>query len=333
MTKVNWGVISSAKIATEHLIPAINKSSNSRFYAIASRDEKTAKKISKKFKNVKYYGSYNKLYKDKDVSIVYNPLPNHLHLNSTIEACKNKKHVLLEKPITLKSNEVDLLINASKKYKVIIKEAFMVRYHPQWQWIKKIIQKGELGKVKGISSIFSYSNSDPENIRNIKKYGGGALYDIGCYPILISRYILGKEPKKVVATCIKDKKFKTDILSSAILDFDGIHSTFICSTQTNKSQQVMILGTKKTLVIENPFNAMSNKSTFVVIYKGNSIYRKDNQVKEFLPSDQYSNQVSVFSNHVLKKTKIDFGLQDSKNNMKVIDSMFKSIKEKKWINI
>ena len=333
MRKVNWGVISSAKIATEHLISAINKSSNSRFYAIASRNEKIAKKISKKFKKVKYYGNYDKLYKDKDVSILYNPLPNHLHLKSTLEACKHKKHVLLEKPITLKSNEVDQLIRVSKKYKVIIKEAFMVRYHPQWQWIKKIIKQGELGKVKGISSIFSYSNFDPKNIRNIKKYGGGALYDIGCYPILISRYILEKEPKKVVATCTKDKKFKTDILSSAILDFNGVHSTFICSTQTNMFQQVMILGTKKTLVIENPFNAMSNKSTFVVIYKGNSIYRKDNQVKEFLPYDQYSNQVSIFSNHILKKTKVDFGLQDAKNNMKVIDAIFKSLKDKKWINV
>ena len=189
----------------------------------------------------------------------------------------------------------------------------MVRYHPQWQWVKKIIKSGEIGKIRSISTLFSFYKYNPKDIRNVKKYGGGAIYDIGCYPVLISRYLLNKEPKRVIATSIVDKKFKTDILTSSILDFDGIYSSFTCSTQSNFSQQVIILGSKKTLVIENPFNPNARKPTTIVIYKGSSIFRKDNQIKIFTPSDHYSNQVTNFSNHLLRKTKIDFGLKETVN--------------------
>tara|TARA_B100001123_G_scaffold432069_1_gene554484 strand:- start:599 stop:1606 length:1008 start_codon:yes stop_codon:yes gene_type:complete len=333
MKKINWGILSTAKIAREHIIPALKISKNSNLYAIASRSKSKAVKFSKKFKFKKIYGSYKELYEDKNVNIIYNPLPNHLHLKTTIEACRNKKHVLLEKPITLKAKEVDQLIKISKKNNVIVKEAFMVRYHSQWLWAKKIIKRGEIGKIRSISTLFSFYNDNPRDIRNIRKFGGGAIYDIGCYPVLISRFLLDKEPKRVIATSIFDNKFKTDILSSAILDFGGIHSSFVCSTQSNFSQQVTILGTKKTLILENPFNPKTNKRSTILIYNGSSIYRNENQIKLFNPFDQYCNQVTTFSNHLLLKTKIDFGLKDSKKNMLVLDAIFKSLKQKKWINI
>jgi len=209
----------------------------------------------------------------------------------------------------------------------------MVRHHPQWQWIKKYIKSGSIGKISNISSVFSYFNKDPNNIRNIQKYGGGAVYDIGCYPTVISRYLLDKEPKRVVATAIKDKNFKTDILSTTLLDFDGVFSSYTVATQSTNSQKVIILGTKKTIVVENPFNAIKSKPTTVVIYNGRSIYRKDNTIKVFKPSDQYEHQVTAFSDHLLKKTKVDYDLKDAKKNMKVLDATFKSIKRSKWIKV
>ena len=209
----------------------------------------------------------------------------------------------------------------------------MVRHHPQWQWIKKYIKSGNIGKITNISSVFSYNNKDPKNIRNIQKYGGGAIYDIGCYPTVISRYLLDKEPKKLVASNFKDKNFKTDILSSVLMDFGGIYSSFTVATQSNKSQQVFILGTKKSIVIENPFNAEPKKSTNIVIYNGNSIYRKDNTIKTFPPIDQYEVQVTAFSDHLLKKTKVDYDLVDAKKNMKVLDAIFKSSKKGSWIKV
>ena len=330
---INWGVVSTAKIGWEYLIPAIHRSRNSKITALASRDLSKARSLSNRMKIPKYYGSYKELYRDPDIDIIYNPLPNHLHIKTSLEACHNGKHILLEKPLALNAKDIDPLIKAAKKNKVIIKEAFMVRHHPQWQWIKKYIKSGKIGKITNISSVFSYNNKDPKNIRNIQKYGGGAIYDIGCYPTVISRYLLDREPKKLVASAFKDKNFKTDVLSSVLMDFGGIYSSFTVATQSNKSQQVFILGTKKSIVIENPFNAEPKKSSNIAIYHGNSIYRKDNTIKTFPPIDQYEVQVTAFSDHLLKKTKVDYDLVDAKKNMKVLDAIFKSSKKGSWVKV
>ena len=330
---INWGILSSAKIGWEHVIPAILKSKNSKLVAIASRNTLRAKKLAQKFKIDKSYGSYQELYKDQEIDVIYNPLPNHLHIKSSIEACKNKKNILLEKPISLKATDIDPLMKYASENKVVIKEAFMVRHHPQWQWVKKYIKSGKLGSISSISTVFSYNNKNPQNIRNIKKFGGGAIYDIGCYPTVISRYLLDKEPKRVFGLAKNDKKFKTDILSSVVLDFGEIYSSFIVATQSTFSQQVIILGTKKTLIVENPFNAIATKPTTVVIYNGKSIYRKENTIKVFPAADQYEHQVTKFSNELLNKTKADYDLLDAKKNMKVLDAIFVSIKKNKWIKI
>ncbi len=330
---INWGILSSAKIGWEHVIPAILKSKNSKLVAIASRNTLRAKKLAQKFKIDKSYGSYQELYKDQEIDVIYNPLPNHLHIKSSIEACKNKKNILLEKPISLKATDIDPLMKYASENKVVIKEAFMVRHHPQWQWVKKYIKSGKLGSISSISTVFSYNNKNPQNIRNIKKFGGGAIYDIGCYPTVISRFLLDKEPKRVVGLAKNDKKFKTDILSSVVLDFGEIYSSFIVATQSTFSQQVTILGTKKTLIVENPFNAIATKPTTVVIYNGKSIYRKENTIKVFPAADQYEHQVTKFSNELLNKTKADYDLLDAKKNMKVLDAIFVSIKKNKWIKI
>ena len=239
----------------------------------------------------------------------------------------------MEKPISLKATDIDPLMKYASENKVVIKEAFMVRHHPQWQWVKKYIKSGKLGSISSISTVFSYNNKNPKNIRNIKKFGGGAIYDIGCYPTVISRFLLDKEPKRVVGLAKNDKKFKTDILSSVVLDFGEIYSSFIVATQSTFSQQVTILGTKKTLIVENPFNAIATKPTTVVIYNGKSIYRKENTIKVFPAADQYEHQVTKFSNELLNKTKADYDLIDAKKNMKVLDAIFVSIKKNKWIKI
>tara|TARA_B100000073_G_scaffold281136_1_gene241846 strand:+ start:359 stop:1363 length:1005 start_codon:yes stop_codon:yes gene_type:complete len=330
---INWGIISTAKIGWEYVIPAINKSKNSKVIALASRNISKAKSLSNRMKISKYYGSYKELYQDPNVDVIYNPLPNHLHIKTSLEASSYGKHILLEKPLSLKSTDIDPLIKAAKKNKVIIKEAFMVRHHPQWQWIKKYIKSAKIGKITSISTVFSYKNKDSKNIRNIKKFGGGAIYDIGCYPTVISRYLLDKEPRKLVASAIKDKNFKTDILSSVLMDFGGTYSSFTVATQSNKSQQVFILGTKKSIVVENPFNAEPKKPTTVIIYNGYSIYRNENMTKVFPPVDQYEVQVTAFSNHLIKKTKVDYDLIDAKKNMKVLDAIFASLKKGSWIKV
>ena len=163
---INWGILSSAKIGWEHVIPAILKSKNSKLVAIARRNTLRAKKLAQKFKIDKSYGSYQELYKDQEIAVIYNPLPNHLHIKSSIEACKNKKNILLEKPLSLKATDIDPLMKYASENKVVIKEAFMVRHHPQWQWVKKYIKSGKLGSISSISTVFSYNNKNPRNIRS-----------------------------------------------------------------------------------------------------------------------------------------------------------------------
>ena len=180
---------------------------------------------------------------------------------------------------------------------------------------------------------FLITTKTKKNIRNIKNFGGGAIYDIGCYPTVISRYLLDKEPRKLVASAITDKNFKTDILSSVLIDFGEVYSSFTVATQSNKSQQVFILGTKKSIVVENPFNAEPKKPTTVQIYNGNSIYREENTTKIFPPVDQYEAQVTAFSDHLIKKTKVDYDLIDAKKNMKVLDAIFASLKKRSWIKV
>src|SRR5690349_11054771 len=219
MQPVNWGIISTAKIGTEKVIPAMQKSRHCRIQAIASRDLALAKKWAQTLGIPKAYGSYEELIADPEIEAVYNPLPNHLHVPWSIKAARAGKHVLCEKPIAMNAAEAEQLAEVQRETGKLIAEAFMVRYHPQWELVVELIQSGRIGKVRAVQTAFSYSNSDLENIRNQKDVGGGALYDIGGYAINTARLVFGAEPKRVVGVCDVDPKSGCDCLTSAILDF------------------------------------------------------------------------------------------------------------------
>ena len=251
---VRWGVISTASIGWEKVLPGMMKSKDIEIRAISSRTLPTAKKWAKKLGIPVAYGSYEDMLDDPDIEVVYNPLPNHLHVPLTLAAAAKGKHVLCEKPIALTAKEAEKLRSAPGS--VMIAEAFMVRQHPQWLKAREIAQSGKLGTLRAIQCFFSYHNTDPKNVRNIADIGGGALYDIGCYPIVTARFIFGAEPVRVMAVIDRDPEFKTDRTTSAVLDFgEGRQLTFTVSTQTVPYQRVNIFGTKGRLEVEIPFNA------------------------------------------------------------------------------
>jgi predicted dehydrogenase len=164
-------------------------------------------------------GSYEELIAAQAVDAIYIPLPNHLHVPWSLKALQAGKHVLCEKPIALTSAEAQTLVDAAKRYpRLKVMEAFMYRFHPQWQRAKQLIRDGKIGELKTGHSVFSYYNIDPNNIRNIANIGGGGLMDIGCYNISSLRFIFGKEPPRVFGTVEYDPNFKTDRLASGILD-------------------------------------------------------------------------------------------------------------------
>ena len=193
MKKVRWGIISTAKIGSEKVIPAIQKGKLCEVHAIASRRKEEAEKAAAQLNIPKAYGSYEELLADDEIDAVYIPLPNHLHVEWSIKAMQAGKHVLCEKPIGLSSAEAQKLVDVTKSYpKIKVMEAFMYRFHPQWIKAKSLVDEGSIGELKTIHSFFSYYNVDPNNIRNKVDIGGGGLMDIGCYNISLSRFVLMK---------------------------------------------------------------------------------------------------------------------------------------------
>src|SRR5579872_879210 len=224
--KVRWAVLGVAKIATTKVIPAMQKGEWSEIVGIASRDLNKSKTAADKLGIPKAYGSYQEALSDPEIDAVYNPLPNHLHVPCSICAAEAGKHVLCEKPIAMSVAECRTLIAARDRAQVKIGEAFMVRTHPQWLRARDLVVSGRIGELRAATGFFSYFNNDPKNIRNIPECGGGAVMDIGCYPINTSRFVFGEEPTRVLGLVERDPQMKVDRLTSAMLDFPSGHSTF-----------------------------------------------------------------------------------------------------------
>ena len=326
-SKIRWGILSTAKIGVMKVIPAIQQARNCEVVAIASRDDKKAKRVAETLGIQKHYDSYDALIKDPDIDVIYNPLPNNMHLEWSIKILEAGKHVLCEKPIGLNAAEGEKLLSIAKNHpKLKIMEAFMYRFHPQWIKVKTLIDEGMIGDARTIQSFFSYHNIDPENIRNKIEVGGGALMDIGCYCISFPRFIFGREPIKAVGLIDRDPIMRTDRLTSAMLDFsEGLTSTLTCATQLMPYQRVNILGDKGRIEVEVPVNTPPDSQSKITLFRGN-----EKQDFFFEAVDQYTLQAEAFADAIINKTEVPFSLNDAIANMKVIDAIFESSESGKW---
>jgi predicted dehydrogenase len=331
--KVRWGVLGVAKIAVKKVIPAMQQGEWSQVTAIASRDLKKAQEAALGLGISKAYGSYEELLADPEVEAVYNPLPNHLHVPWSAKAAEAGKHVLCEKPIGLTAEEAEQLVAVRKRTGVKIQEAFMVRTHPQWTETLNMIRSGRIGEVRSIMGYFSYFNRDPENIRNVPKYGGGALMDIGCYPITASRLIFQAEPKRVLGLMERDPEMKIDRLTSALLDFPSGQSIFTCSTQLVPYQRMHFFGPRGRIEIEIPFNAPPDRPCRVFIDNGSDLFGGGVETREFDTCDQYTIQGDLLSRAIREGTEVPLPLEDSVRNMAVIEALFRSAESGKWENL
>jgi predicted dehydrogenase len=315
MTKIRWGVLGVAKIATTKVIPAMQRASNVEVLGIASRDLSKAQAAAEQLGISRAYGSYEELLADPSIDAIYNPLPNHLHVPMSIRAAEAGKHVLCEKPIALSVAETRELIAARDRAGVKIGEAFMARTHPQWLRAAELVREGRIGELRVVSGYFSYFNRDPLNVRNIADIGGGGIMDIGCYPITLSRMIFAAEPLRVHAFLDRDPEFKTDRLASVILEYPQGHASFTCSTQMVPYQKMHIFGTTGRIEIEIPFNAPPDKPTRIFV---------NEEVEEFPVCDQYTIQGELFSRAILENTEVPVPLEDALKNMAVIEKILLS---------
>ncbi len=327
--KVRWGILSTAKIGVQKVIPALQKGENISVVAIASRNISKANSVADQLKIKKRYGSYEALLKDPEIDAIYIPLPNHLHVPWTIKAMEAGKHVLCEKPIGMNAGEAKLLLETTRKYPDLkVMEAFMYRFHPQWQKARELVNSGAIGIVKTVYSFFSYYNVAPENIRNQADIGGGALMDIGCYCTSFPRFIFGEEPQMIVSDMDFDPVMKTDRMTSAILKFpNGKTSTFTCSTQLMPFQRAIIYGDRGKIEIEIPVNAPPEETVKVILET-----KEKKDIFSFEPTDQYTLQGEAFSKAILLNTEVPTPLSDALNNMKVIDAIVESSKKRQWID-
>ncbi len=329
MIKLRWGVLSTAKIAREKVIPAIQASNYGVVTAIASANNEKATTIAQQNNIAAVYNSYEALLADPDIDAVYIPLPNHLHVPWSIKCLQAGKHVLCEKPIGLSVADAAELLQTSLQYPQLkIMEAFMYRFHPQWQKTKALIDDGSIGTLKTIQSCFSYFNDDPLNIRNKKELGGGGLMDIGCYSVSLSRFIFGTEPTRVFGHLAFDPVFQTDSLASGILDFETGNATFTCGTQLVPFQSAHIFGTEGSIEIKIPFTPAPLQEASIWLHTKNN-----SQQIDFTPTDQYTLQADQFALAILNNKPVPTPLYDAINNMKVLQTLFESNAAGAWKTI
>lgn len=322
-----WGVLSTASIGQEQLIPNIQDSENGVVAAIASRNLDRAKAVAAQFAIPRAYGSYEELLADPAIDGVYIPLPTSQHIEWSIKAIEAGKHVLCEKPIALQADEIAPVITARDKAGVLVSEAYMVTYKPQWLKVRELLRKGAIGRLRQVQGAFSYYNVDPGNMRNVKELGGGGLLDIGVYPTVSTRFATGCEPARVRATIKRDPEFGTDIYADVTADFGDFHLSFYCSTQMAARQFMVFHGDKGFIEITAPFNDYKYGMTEVIV---NSASHEEAQTFRFLGVRQYRVEVEAFVRRAMGGDGTVFTLEESVLNQKVIDAIFRAGEKDGW---
>lgn len=325
MDELRFGVLSTASIGTEKVIPAIAAADNCTVEAIASRNAQRGQDAASRLGIPKAYSSYAGMLEDPAIDAIYNPLPNHLHAEWTVAAARAGKHVLCEKPLAMDAAEAQEVVAACAEAGVMLMEAFMYRLHPSWLHAKQLVDAKVIGDLQAVQSWFSYYNDEPDNIRNIAEYGGGALMDIGCYTVNLSRMLFGSEPTSVQSLMRRDPGSGVDIVTSAILGFGDGQASFVVSTRAEPYQRVHIVGTKGRLEIVIPFNIPPDLPTQVMLTAGgNPPTDPETEVLTFAPKDPYTAQAEAFAAAVLAGDPVPISNEDSIANMKVIDAVVAS---------
>jgi predicted dehydrogenase len=321
---LRWGIVSTASIGVHKVIPAVQRASRCEVVAIASRDGARARDVAARLGIGRAHGSYEDLLADADVDAVYIPLPNHLHVDWTIAAARAGKHVLCEKPLATTAADGERMISICEAEGVVLMEAFMYRLHPTWGAVRDLIASGRIGELREVQSWFSYFNDDPADIRNQPDAGGGALFDIGCYSVNLSRMIFGTEPVRVQGVVRRDEQMGIDVSTSGILGFPGGVATFTCAIRSEPDQRVHVYGTRGRISIEIPFNIPPDLTTRVFVTSGGDPpVQPDTETLSFEAADAYAIQAERFADAVLDGHPVPTPPSDAVANLRVIEELFR----------
>ncbi len=330
MTRLRWGILGCAAIADRAVIPAIQASETGELIGIASRDESKARSKAEQFSIPRFYGSYEALLADPDIDAVYIPLPNHLHKEWTIAAAKAGKHILCEKPLALNAKEAQEMVDFCNEAGVHLAEAFMYRHHPRIARVKEIIASGEIGDLRGIRGVFTYNGAASKgDIRQVKDWGGGALYDVGVYPLSAARLIMGTEPEAVtVHALFSPEHDDVDMMASGLVEFPGsVALTFDCGMWATFRNELEIVGTEGSIVLKPSFLPSKNNDD-ITIQVGDKV-RKEGPYG----IDAYIAQSDQFARVVWGEETPAYSSQDAVDNMKLIDACMASARTRQRVTL
>ena len=329
MTKIRWGIMSTANIGRTEMIPAIFRAENAEVIAIASRGNKVHQ-VAAELSIPKAYESYDELLEDQDIDAVYIPLPNHLHKEWVFKAAKKEKHILCEKPISLTADEASEMVQVCRKENVHFMEGFMYQFHPQHERVREIISSGEIGEVKLVKSSHSFNLVDREgDIRMAKEMGGGSLYDVGCYSIHAIRSILEAEPVEVHGHAEIDPATGVDTSTYVYMEFaDGVKAILDCSFEMTDRDEYEVIGTKGSIKVPYAFRPDRNGGVGHIIVRTGSISRE-----EKVYGDIYRLEVEHFSKAILEKHELSYTGESAVQNMRVINACYESIEAEKRLKI
>lgn len=328
MKKIKIGVIGASNHFIKRVVLPMQNIDTIELLAIASRSNEKAQQVAKEFNIQEAYGSYQDLLDNPNIDAVYIPLPNHMHAEWIKKSADAGKHILCEKPLSMSANEAEEVVPYCKNKNVILLEAFMYKYHPQWTTVKDIIRTNNIGSINYIHTSFSYNNPSSSNIRNIKEYGGGGLRDIGCYAISVPRFILDREPQQVIGQINEHETFKTDMLTSAMLDFNSTKATFTVSTNSSAFQKVDIVGSAGHITVHLPFNTYADVPAKITVVSAIGV--RDIMIDA---ADQYGLMLEHFAQLILNPKPAKALINDAINNQKIIDAILKSTHTQKWQSI
>ncbi len=328
MKPVRWGVLGIGRHFILRALLPMQRASSVELYGVASRDPKKARETAERFNIPRAFDSYEALLSDPSIEAVYLPIPNNIHTDWIRKAADAGKHILCEKPLALDAAGAREAFDYAGRKGVLLMEAFMYRFHPQWTHTLELVRTGHIGNLRAVHTFFGYNNPDPGNFRNVLEYGGGALYDIGCYAVSVARTLFGREPERALSLIQRDPAFGTDILTSGILDFGGPRSLFTVGTQISSGQKVELHGTGGKIRVEIPFNAYDDVPSLVTIITGIG-----ERVTPVGPADQFRLEFEAFSDAVRNGGPIPVPPQDTIRNLTVMDALFRSEKSGGWETI
>ncbi|MDR6816075.1 putative dehydrogenase [Neorhizobium sp. 2083] len=327
---LRFGILSTARIGHEQVVPAIQDAENCVVTAFASRDLAKARALADRFGAPHAFGSYDEMLASDVIDAVYIPLPSSQHVEWSIKAAEAGKHVLSEKPIAIKASEIEDLIKVRDRTGMLICEAFMVTYAPVWLKVRELLSQKAIGELKHVQGSFTYFNRDPSNMRNIPELGGGALPDIGVYPTITTRFVTGQEPQRVQARVDRDPGFGTDIYSSVKADFGSFEMTFYIATQMAARQLMVFHGTEGYIEVKSPFNAGRWGAEEIELTNQNHAV---SQIFRFPDSRQYKRQAEAFAKAAKGETVEVVTLENSLKNQRFIDAIYRAAGHDRWENI